>query len=138
MVPPTPTDLAKLAAMARELKVTQAPDPTPPPASRSLYRRFSPKEIKSITTRYEAGETISSLSREFDISRPALRKILKAEGVSPRRRGMIKADADKAVQLYENGLTIYEVIDKIGYSYGVINRMLHKRGVDLRPRRNQG
>ncbi|MCO5215513.1 MAG: hypothetical protein M9934_07150 [Thermomicrobiales bacterium] len=51
---------------------------------------------------------------------------------------MTPEDVDKAISLYESGLTIYEVIDKVGYSYGVVNRMLHKRGVNVRPRRHQG
>lgn len=103
----------------------------------SLQRRFSEEEVGALAERYETGETISSLSRELEVSRQALRSLLKDEGVSFRRRGMSQADADKAVQLYEGGLTIDEVVNWVGYSYGVVNRMLHKRGVKVRPRRNQ-
>lgn len=58
-------------------------------------------------------------------------------GVSPRSDRVTPKQADEAIGLYESGLTIYEVIDRVGHSYGVINRMLHRRRVVVRLRRNQ-
>lgn len=138
LLAPTPDQLAKLAKASRSIKGKPIPEKAEKYLARNLKRRLSPEQVEQLAKRYEKGETISALSSEFDISRPALRILLRGAGVSPRRRGMAPEDADRAIQLFESGLTIYEVIDQVGYSYGVINRMLHKRGVKVRPRRNQG
>lgn len=135
---PTPAEIEKLAEKLRKMNLAPLSEEVSEVNCRSLRRRFTEEEIQALAARYRAGETVSSLSRHLAVSRKALRSLLKAEGVSLRRRGMSQADADKAVQLYEGGLTIVEVVDRLGYSYGVINRMLHKRGVKVRPRRNQG
>jgi transposase len=41
-------------------------------------------------------------------------------------------DTKRAVQLYENGLTITQVVERVGYSYGTIRRVLHEQGVAMR------
>ena len=46
--------------------------------------------------------------------------------------GITPEDAKKAVRLYEPGLTIRQVVEQIGYSFGTIHRVLHKHGVAMR------
>jgi len=47
---------------------------------------------------------------------------------------MTAQDAEKAVQLYERGLTITQVVSQIGYSHGTIRTAHLKHGVAIRLR----
>ncbi len=134
----TPDQIANLAEVSRNLPPGTKPSEHAKSLTRSLQRRLSPTDTKELASRYEAGESVSELSRAYGISRPGIRKILNAQGVSLRERGMTQEDADRAIGLYKCGLTIMEIVDEVGYSYGVVNRMLHKREVTVRPRRHQG
>lgn len=137
LLPPTPGEIDKLVEKLHSMQRQPVTEELSSANYRRLHRRFSKSEVQTLVARYEAGESVSNLSRELNTTRQALRSLLTDEGVSLRRRGMLQADADKAVQLYEGGLTIDEVVNRVGYSYGVVNRMLHKRGVKVRPRRHQ-
>lgn len=138
LLPPTPGELEKLVKKLRKMQLPPVQDEATQANYHSLHRRLSPEDIQTLAKRYRAKESISSLSREYGISRPSLRSLLREAGVSPRRDRMTPKQADKAIKLYESGLTIMEVVAKVGFSYGVVNRMLHSRGVNVRPRRNQG
>lgn len=73
-----------------------------------------------------------ALSRKDGISRSGLCQLLLDEGVVLRKLSITPDDAVLAVQLYERGLTIRQVMDQVGYSYGTIQRMLNEKGVALR------
>lgn len=83
--------------------------------------------------RYKAGETVKALSREFGVSESGLRDLLLVEDMEIRQSPMIPEDIDRAVQLYEGGLTVKQVVKKLGYPIGTIRRVLRKRGVAMRP-----
>jgi hypothetical protein len=59
--------------------------------------------------------------------------------VALREPGLIPDDAEKAVRLYEQGLTIRQIVDQVGYSYGTIQRLLNENDVVMRAggRRNR-
>lgn len=82
--------------------------------------------------RYTAGESIRALSREYGLSRSGLSHFLEGEGVVLREQGITPEGAERAVRLYESGLTIRQVAIQIGYSYGTIRTVLHEQGTALR------
>lgn len=47
---------------------------------------------------------------------------------------MASEDADRAIRFYESGLTIKQVVEQVGYSFGTIRRMLHANAVAVRER----
>jgi hypothetical protein len=47
---------------------------------------------------------------------------------------MAPEDAERAVHLYESGLTVEEVVRQVGYSFGTIRKVLHEHGVAMRVR----
>lgn len=49
-----------------------------------------------------------------------------------RGRAITLEDTERAVELYEHGLTITQVVNQIGYSCGTIHRVLHEHGVAMR------
>jgi AraC-like DNA-binding protein len=99
---------------------------------RSIRRRLSPQAIDELIARYTAGEATPALSREFGISASGLRDLLRAEGVALRDRAITPEDVTKAVQLYEHGVTITQVVKHIGYSRDTIRKVLVEYGVVLR------
>lgn len=101
--------------------------------ARNLRRRLGPETIQELVDRYNAGEHTTRLSKQFGISTTGLRQLLLDEGVEFRRQAITAEDADRAVELYESGLTIREVVTQIGYSLGTIRREFQRRGVPMRP-----
>jgi AraC-like DNA-binding protein len=95
---------------------------------------LSAQQIEELAVRYNAGEDTPELSRAFGISRGGLRKLLLAQGVSFRKQPMTRDDAERAIRLYQRGLTINEVVDQVGYSFSTVRRMLHANGVAVRVR----
>jgi DNA-binding CsgD family transcriptional regulator len=88
---------------------------------------------EAIVLRYEAGESAVALSREYDISRDGLRRLLKKAGVTIRTQFVVTPEAVKQiVQLYETGLTIRQVAVQLGCSYGTVRRVLHESGAMVR------
>lgn len=90
--------------------------------------------IQQLVDRYKAGEYTTKLSKEYGISKSGLLDLLVAEGVSFRKQPMTEEATKRAIQLYESGLSINEVVDKVGYSYGTIRRALHMNDVAVRPK----
>lgn len=131
--PPTPIELAKLAQLSRRFpcgtptKVDQTALP------RRVKRRLSPEARAAIVERHKAGETVKVSSREFGISESGLRDLLAVDDVEIRKPSMTTDDIDLAVQLYESGLTVKELVQRIGYLIGTIRRMLREHGVVMRP-----
>lgn len=99
---------------------------------RSLRRRLTPRTIAEIVARYTAGETAPAPSREYGISKAGLRELLLAEGVTFRKQPIAPEDAERAVLLYERGLTIEQVVGQVGYSFSMIRKALHENGVAMR------
>ena len=99
---------------------------------RSLRRRLSPREIENLIARYNAGSSLRALSLEYCISRSGLRHLLLGEGVALRAHGITSEDAEEAVRLYESGLTIRQVAERIGSSFGTVRTALHEHEVVMR------
>lgn len=101
--------------------------------TRNLFRRLGPKVIGELVARYKVGEHTPALAKEYGISTTGLRKLILEEGVELHLQSMTPEDSDRAVKLYEDGLTIRDIVVQIGYSLGTIRRELYRRGVQMRP-----
>jgi hypothetical protein len=66
------------------------------------------------------------------MSGSGLRDLLRAEGVTLRGHAITSEDAEAAVQLYQRGYTITQVVAHLGYSHGTIRNVLLKHGVVVR------
>lgn len=132
LAPPSPRELEQLAQQSRTTPLqTLAIEPARVPV-KSLRRRLSPHEIKVLVGRYNTGTSLRALSLEYGVSRSGLRHFLQGEGVTLREYGITPEGAENAVRLYESGLTIRQVAGRVGYSYGTIRTILHKRSVAMR------
>jgi transposase-like protein len=134
LISPTPGDLARLVQEAREKHLTSAATLTPHHPSRNLSRRFSRHEIAEIISRYGAGQSTPALARDYGIAKSALLRLLHSEGVPIRKQAITPADTARAVQLYESGLSITEIVEQVGYSYNTVRKSLHESGAVMRPK----
>lgn len=82
--------------------------------------------------RHKTGETVRALSKEFGVSESALRDLLVTEVVQFREHSITSEDIDLAVQLYESGLTVRQVVKQVEHPIGTIRRVLRERGVSMR------
>lgn len=132
LLQPTPDELAKLAALARAFNasdVKPAETKDPKPYKGRIHRRLSQETIKEIVRRYRAGESTPKLSEEYGIARSSMAALLKKEGVVLRGKSMTKESVDRAVALYSQGLTIRQVAERVGYSYGAVRSALRRERI---------
>lgn len=134
LTPPGPDELARLAQLSRGLHPEATSTGNRAAPHRSLRRRLSSQAIDELVARYTAGEVVPALSKEYGISASGLRELLRAEGVLLRGHKITSRDAKQAVRLYERGITIDHVAKQVGYSWGMIRRVLHESGVPVRER----
>lgn len=132
-MPPTAFQLARLAKNSRVTKPEAEPWVDDEFVARNLRRRLGPDVIGLLVGRYESGAHTPALAKEYEISITGLRKLLLEEGVDIRRQSITPEDSDRAVTLYESGLTIRDIVKEVGYSHDTIRRELHRRGVPMRP-----
>lgn len=128
-LPPTPTQLSELAAMAREFNANRksaslADQKSSTVSGGRIRYRLSPEAVIQLIDRYRAGESIPALSREFGISRSSLCTLLRSEGVELRRRPIDAATKQRALDLYASGNSIRKVAENIGVSYGAVRKAL--------------
>lgn len=101
---------------------------------RSLRRRFTCQEISEIVSRYQAGDSIPALCRDFGLSKGGVLQLLRDEGVEMRKQAITPEDAKQAARFYEDGLSVAEIVEQIGYSYSTVRKCLHASGVAMRPK----
>ena len=85
-------------------------------------------------SRYKAGDGTPALCRDFGISKGGILQLLRNEGVELRKQAITSADAKQAARLYEGGVSITEIVERIGYSYSTVRKSLHQSGVAMRPK----
>lgn len=104
------------------------------PVPRRIRRRISPSTIDEIVRRYESGQGTPKLCEEFGISKPSMLDLLHERGVQMRRQSLSVAQRARVVQLYEQGVAIKPIAEKLGSSFGTVHRVLVAEGIRLRPR----
>lgn len=124
--------LQKLADLAREapehIEVAVAPK------SWLVRRRLDDELVAEIVSKYRAGSGTPELCRDYGISKPSMLDLLHAQGVQMRRQSLTPKQRIQAVELYESGLAIKPVANRLGSSFGAVHRVLVAEGVKLRPR----
>lgn len=134
LIPPPPGELANLAGKSGSINPNSALAEEKDVPTRTLQRRLSPHDRAELVARYIAGEGTPALSREYGMSKCALLRLLRNEGVTLRKRATTPRDAERAARLYESGLSIAEIVERIGYSYSTVRKSLLGSGVAMRPK----
>lgn len=90
---------------------------------------------ETIATRYLAGDSLSMIAAQVGCHTSWVAKVLERLGIPRRRQGSPEADPqrDKRVaDLYASDLTLKEVAEAVGMSYGGVCRVLQRLGVERR------
>lgn len=114
-----------------ELKVTAVEYERTGPI-RQRQRRLTEDQVKQMAARYHEGATVYELAKEFGIRRATVSERLKKAGVSMRCQPPGSELIDSMVRLYELGLSLAEVGDRVGTSAGTVHRYLRLRNIGMR------
>lgn len=134
----TPDFLRKLAVSR------QRPDGLNKPVSfrpQELSKRLGEKKVAELARRAETGESVRSLAWELDVANSALTRMLRAEGVTIRKRAVSDEQAAAMAKEYEAGATMREIEARHGLSHGAVMRSLQLSKVQMRapaPRKRIG
>lgn len=95
-------------------------------------RRLTPVEVESVVTRFQAGESMAMLARDYGCDRRTVSKHLRDAGLAGRETSFDPATVDTMVALYASGLSLAAVGHRVGASSGTVRKHLQDRGVVLR------
>jgi len=95
-------------------------------------RRLSKAQALLMAKRYQAGATVYQLAKEFGISRHTVSARLKKAGITMRQQSPGDKLIDLMVRLYESGLSLAMVGNRVGASPGTVRRYLLIHGVQMR------
>ncbi|MCU1477692.1 MAG: hypothetical protein JWQ64_2385 [Subtercola sp.] len=118
----------------RKLALIKGNRPTSPAAAtphRAL--QLTPVEIDELVWKYQAGESMKALARQFGLHRTTIAGHLNRRGVELRDVTISGHRVDQAVALYESGLSLANIGKKLGFTDGTIHTHLKRRGMRMRP-----
>jgi DNA-binding CsgD family transcriptional regulator len=95
-------------------------------------RRLTDTQALLLGNRYSEGVTVYELAKEFGISRHTVSGRLKKTGIAMHQRSPKSELIDEMVGLYESGLSLAAVGDRLGTSPGTVRRYLLIGGVQMR------
>jgi DNA-directed RNA polymerase specialized sigma24 family protein len=105
-----------------------------PPANRQVQRRLHEPEIDELVTSYLEGSTVYELAQQFSIHRHTVSEVLERREVSRRYRKLSPDQLRLACTLYEEGLSLTKVGQRLGRRAETVRQALMKAGAEIRPR----
>jgi transposase-like protein len=106
--------------------------PVTPARVHAARRRLSANTIQQLATDYQAGVPSTQLAKRYGVSKGAVLRLLREQGIPVRRQSMTAIDIEQAIQLYRSGSSLAAVGAKLGYDHGTIHRALRQAGVAMR------
>ena len=110
---------------------------------RNVLKKYgqSTKQARSVATEdiiaedYVNGDPVPDILVRHGINHSKLYAILARHGIETRRAAAVngnKLRLDQAVQMYEDGASIYSITEETGIAQPTLHAELHKRAVKLR------
>lgn len=106
-------------------------------ALRQYQRPFTADEVVELVQRYKAGTTTYELAALYGCKRQTISGKLRSAGVMLRMDSPSEEQIDEMVRLYESGLSLVRVGDRIGVSARTVLKYLRKRAVRVRDSRGE-
>ena len=98
----------------------------------------SPRIHRDVATQivaaYEAGASTTQLRAEFGLSQGGIVGVLQRHRVTTRFQGLTELETTEARELYESGLPLAKVGDKLDRAPSTVRKALVRAGVVMRPR----
>lgn len=130
---PKPPELSQEVAR-RSSTVSTSP---PPVRNRvhKLEQRLAPEVIAQLVAEYEAGTPTTKLTEQFGLSKGAVLKLLHEAGASMRQQALSERELAEARLLYESGLSLVAVGERVSRHHTTVHLALRRAGVAMRPRK---
>ena len=121
-----------------ERLIGQLPDPvdTPeatPPGIFSVARRLGAEGVARLIVAYESGTPTTQLTRDFGIAKGSVLRLLEQNGVAMRQQPIPAELIPKAAELYNEGLSLTAVSDRLGVNRSTLFHAFRRAGVTMRP-----
>ena len=134
LLPPTLSELKRLAAASKSAHAAPEPTEDRRVTNRALRRRLAPGTVDEIVKRYVDGESSPKLCIEYGVSRNGLLKLLRGRGVQIRQQPVPDEVIAQAADLYEGGMSLAGVSERVDVPRNTVRNMLVAHGVTMRPR----
>jgi hypothetical protein len=95
-------------------------------------RHLSASEIDEIIAGYLAGSTARELGDRWGVHRSTVAAFLKGRGVKLRNRPLDEAEVSAAIRLYQSGLSLATVGDRLDRDPNSVRLVLLKAGISRR------
>lgn len=93
---------------------------------------LTPRDVDRLVASYTDGFTVYELAAEFQVSRGTVSQHLKARGVRLRLSPMTPKEVQEVLDLYDQGLPMAEVADRVGRSTSLVCLTLKRAGITAR------
>jgi DNA-binding CsgD family transcriptional regulator len=97
------------------------------------WTRLSPASQAELVRRYSSGETSTALAEELKVAKSTVLRILRENSVVVRRQPLTAKQVSEAKHLYESGLSLSEVAERLKVNQETMRVAIIKAGVELRP-----
>lgn len=100
----------------------------------TVETRISDEESASLASDYRAGLQVARLSEKYGVHRMTVWRHLRAHGLTQPQNFLTEEKAERAVALYQAGMTLAEAANEVGSNRTSVAKALEDRRVPRRPR----
>ncbi|GAA2021896.1 hypothetical protein GCM10009819_00510 [Agromyces tropicus] len=103
------------------------------PPTRRSWKRLGDEQRAHVVARYEAGETSTALATGYGVAKSTILSILRANSAVVRRQPLTAEQVSEAARLYESGLSLSQVAERLTVNQETMRVAILAAGVTLRP-----
>ena len=100
---------------------------------RDVRRRLGEAQIRHLVEDYESGVPTTELTKNYDLGKSTVLKLLRESGTSMRRAGIPPATAELAADLYLQGRSLKSIARELAAPRSSLRIAIVQLGVPLRP-----
>lgn len=97
------------------------------------WNRLNAEQQAEVVARYGAGETSTVLAEEFAVAKSTILRVLRDARVVVRRQPMTPEQVSEAARLYDSGLSLSQVAERLRVNQETMRVAIRRFGVVLRP-----
>lgn len=127
--------LEELQALLARIEKSELRAARPEPVRAVSMERLDDKQLAELLARYEAGASANEIGLELGVAAASVMRIVRKYGLTVHDRFPSDPVVRKAIGLYESGLSLQRVADRIGYSKSRPDERCSKRAL---PRDRRG